>query len=103
MSSSISTSITGGLPTVSQDVAPSAIFLVLYSVTNAICTWRLITQYRKPPRIMFSFLLIQVFQTVRIVTMILRVIGAINYTNTVKGTASFNLGLIIAEQVGLAL
>lgn len=52
---------------------------------------------------MFSFLLIQVFQTVRIVTMILRVIGAINYTNTVKGTASFNLGLIIAEQVGLAL
>lgn len=52
---------------------------------------------------MLSFLLIHLFQTVRVVTMILRIIGAINYTNTVKGTASFNLGLIIAEQVGLAL
>lgn len=102
MSSSNSTSIAGGLPTVSQDIAPSVIFLVLYFVTNAICIWRMITQYRRPLRMLLSFLRIQIFETVRVVTMILRVAGAVNYTDALKGTTSINESLIIAEQVSLS-
>lgn len=103
MSSTNTSSIAGGLPTVSQDIAPSVIFLVLYFVTNAVCIWRMISQYRKPLRMLLSFIRIQVFESVRVVTMILRIVGAVNYTNTLKGTASINESLIIAEQVSMTL
>lgn len=52
---------------------------------------------------LLSFIRIQLFESVRVVTMILRIVGAVNYTNTLKGTASINESLIIAEQVSLTL
>ncbi|EIM86800.1 uncharacterized protein STEHIDRAFT_147275 [Stereum hirsutum FP-91666 SS1] len=103
MSSTNTSSIAGGLPTVSQDIAPSVIFLILYFVTNAVCIWRMISQYRKPLRMLLSFIRIQLFESVRVVTMILRIVGAVNYTNTLKGTASINESLIIAEQILLSV
>lgn len=63
----------------------------------------MISQYRKPLRMLLSFIRIQIFESVRVVTMILRIVGAVNYTNTLKGNASINESLIIAEQVSLTL
>lgn len=51
---------------------------------------------------LLSFLRIQIFEIVRVVTMILRIAGAVNYTNALKGKASISENLIIAEQVRLS-
>ena len=90
--------IAGGLPTVSQDVAPSVIFLILYALTTLICIWRMF-QYRNPLRMLLSFVRIQIFQIVRVATMVIRIVEAVNYSSTLKGKATFSEGLLIAEQV----
>ncbi|TFY79257.1 hypothetical protein EWM64_g4754 [Hericium alpestre] len=103
-SSSISLlTITGGLPTTHQDNAPSSLFLALYVLTSVVCLFRLVTQYRRPRRLFFVYLRLQLFELVRLVTFALRLASAANFSNALKGTETFNEGIFIGEQVLLGV
>ncbi|TFY63626.1 hypothetical protein EVG20_g6234 [Dentipellis fragilis] len=98
-SSNTSLPLTGGLPTTSQDIAPSAIFIGLYLLTGALCLFRMLAQYRTPRSILLTYVRLMVFEIVRVVTFIVRILGAENYSAALKGTAQFNETLLIVEQI----
>lgn len=93
-------SLSGGLSSVSQDLAPSIVFTVLYVITTCLCLWRMIVNYRRPRRIFLEFLRLQAFEVIRVATMIVRIFGAENVTHALEGMATFSEGLLIAAQVG---
>ncbi|KAA1476510.1 hypothetical protein DENSPDRAFT_515110 [Dentipellis sp. KUC8613] len=92
--------LTGGIPTISQDLAPSIVFVVLYALTSALVVFR-IFQYRGV--CVWVFFRLLVFENVRLVTFILRIVAAENFSDALKGKASFNTGILIAEQVLLGV
>ncbi|KAA1476422.1 hypothetical protein DENSPDRAFT_784965 [Dentipellis sp. KUC8613] len=98
-SSNNTMSLTGGMPTTHQDTAPSVIFIGLYLVTSALCFFRMLTQYRSPTRLLLTYLRLTIFEAVRIATFIVRILGAKNYSDALKGKAQFNETLLIVEQI----
>lgn len=48
-----------------------------------------------------AYIRLQIFEAIRVATMIVRIIGAVNYTHATDGTTTFNESLLIAEQVRL--
>lgn len=96
-------SLTGGLPTVSQDMAPTIIFLILYILTTALCIYRLTIQYRRPTRLFITFVRFPLFELARVATFIMRALLAENFTKVLKGQASINKNLIIGEQILLGI
>lgn len=50
---------------------------------------------------LMSFIRLQLFEVIRVATMIVRIVGAENYTHATEGTAAFSESLLIAEQVCL--
>ncbi|TFY63625.1 hypothetical protein EVG20_g6235 [Dentipellis fragilis] len=102
-SSNNTMSLTGGMPTTHQDIAPSVIFIGLYLVTSALCFFRMLTQYRSPTRLLLTYLRLTIFETVRIATFVVRILGAKNYSDTLKGKAQFNETLLIVEQILISI
>ncbi|KAA1476513.1 hypothetical protein DENSPDRAFT_515814 [Dentipellis sp. KUC8613] len=93
--------LTGGMPTTSQDDVPSIVFIALYAATSLLAAIRLI-QYRGTP-FFRTYIRIMAFEAIRLVTFIIRIVAAINYSNALKGKGSFNQGYIIAEQIFLGI
>ncbi|TFY60444.1 hypothetical protein EVG20_g7414 [Dentipellis fragilis] len=104
MSSSFENStslLTGGMPTKSQDIAPSVVFIALYTATSIFAAIRLM-QYVGTP-FFRTYIRIMVFELVRLATFIVRIIAAVNYSNALDGKGSFKDSYIIAEQIFLGI
>ncbi|THH13546.1 hypothetical protein EW146_g6683 [Bondarzewia mesenterica] len=101
-SSSIN-ALSGGLPTVHDDMAPSVIFLIAYILSTALCLYRMLVQYRSPGRLLFAYFRLQLFEVARVVTFIMRILLAENFTKVQKEEATLNKGILIGEQVLLGI
>lgn len=99
---SISDTYTGGFPTISQDLAPCILFAVLYLITTVICIWRTV-RYRRSRRMIGSFIRLNLFEFLRVTTMILRAVDGKNIQDTIEGKGNFNEGLFIGEQVLISI
>ncbi|EJU04450.1 hypothetical protein DACRYDRAFT_14519 [Dacryopinax primogenitus] len=91
--------ISGGIPT-SPDFAPSILFCLLYGILLPPCIWRTYT-YRKPGRLMWTFIRLIFFALMRIATFGLRVSEA--HSASLPNNPVPNLGTFIAEQVLLGI
>lgn len=102
-STSVWNSLDGGLPTVSQDFVVSNVFILLYLIALVLCSTRMVAQYRRPRRMWTAYLPLLLFTIIRVVTMILRFVGAVNFRGALLEENSFSKGLLIAQQVFLIL
>ncbi|KAA1476512.1 hypothetical protein DENSPDRAFT_853720 [Dentipellis sp. KUC8613] len=93
--------LTGGMPTKSQDIAPSVIFIALYTGTSILAAFRLL-QYLGTP-FFRTYIRIVVFELIRLATFIVRILAAVNYSNALSGKGSFKDSYIIAEQILLGI
>ncbi|KZT56591.1 hypothetical protein CALCODRAFT_483844 [Calocera cornea HHB12733] len=92
-------SISGGIPT-QPDFAPAILFCVLYGLLLPACIWRTHT-YRRPLRLMWTFIRLTLFAIMRIATFGLRASEA--HSASLPNNPVPNLGAFIAEQVLLGI
>ncbi|KAA1476511.1 hypothetical protein DENSPDRAFT_843497 [Dentipellis sp. KUC8613] len=92
--------VAGGIPTTSQDVTPSIVFIGLYGLTAVLSIYRTF-QYRG--FCLFTYFRLMVFEICRFVTFILRIAVAENYSKVLKGNAEFDTNLLMAEQILLSI
>jgi hypothetical protein len=95
-------SLTGGQPTIAQDVGPSVIFLLLYFIDSALCLYRLL-RYRRPPRLLWAFVRVFLFTQIRFATFAVRIAAAVNWRGVEHGTAHLNTSILTAEQILLGI
>ncbi|KZT56614.1 hypothetical protein CALCODRAFT_483857 [Calocera cornea HHB12733] len=91
--------LSGGLPT-KPDEAPSIVFCVLYALLLIPTLWRTIT-YRRPGRLLFTFVRLTLFVLVRIATFALRAQEAA--TAQLPNNPVPSIGIFIAEQILLGV
>ncbi|TFY76850.1 hypothetical protein EWM64_g7164 [Hericium alpestre] len=90
--------VTGGIPTTSQDVAPSVVYLIAYLGTAALTFFRLF-QYRDSKTLLLTYLRLALFELTRIATFIVSLLSAKNFSDATKGNGSFDTNYLIAEQI----
>ncbi|KZO95605.1 hypothetical protein CALVIDRAFT_537995 [Calocera viscosa TUFC12733] len=91
--------LSGGIPT-QPDEAPSIVFAVLYVVLLIPTIWRTIT-YRRPGQLLFTFVRLTLFDSVRIATFALRAQEAA--TAEIPNNPVPSIGIFIAEQILLGV
>ncbi|TFY71606.1 hypothetical protein EVG20_g1401 [Dentipellis fragilis] len=92
--------VAGGIPTTSQDVTPSIVFIGLYGLTAVLSIYRTF-QYRG--FCLFTYFRLMIFEICRFITFILRIAVAENYSKVLKGNATFDTNLLTAEQILLSI
>jgi len=91
--------ISGGLPT-QPDEAPSIVFSAAYGVLLFPTIWRVYT-YRRPGSLLFTFVRLILFITIRIATFALRAQEAV--TDLIPSNPVPDTGIFIAEQILLGI
>jgi len=91
--------LSGGLPT-QPDLAPSIVFVVAYALLLIPAIWRTIT-YRRPGSLLFTFVRLCLFISIRIATFALR--AAEGNSAQIPNNPVPDIGIFIAEQVLLGI
>jgi len=91
--------LSGGLPT-KPDEAPSIVFTIAYALLLIPAIWRTIT-YRRPGSLLFTFVRLCLFISIRIATFALR--AAEGASAQIPNNPVPSIGIFIAEQVLLGI